>query len=35
MIQTYSGDMLQVIAERPEIAFVIPKEGTTTTLDNF
>jgi spermidine/putrescine-binding protein len=35
MIQTFSGDMLQVIAEKPEIAFVVPREGTTSTLDNF
>ena len=34
MIQTYSGDMLQVIAEVPEIKFVIPKEGSTVTFDN-
>ncbi len=35
MIQTYSGDMLQVISEKPEIRFVIPKEGSTTTFDCF
>ncbi len=33
MIQTYSGDMLQVIAEKPHIKFVIPKEGSTITFD--
>lgn len=35
MIQTYCGDMLQVIAEKPEIRFVIPKEGSTATFDCF
>ena len=35
MIQTYSGDMLQVMIEKPEIAFVIPEEGSTVTFDNF
>lgn len=34
MIQTYSGDMLQVIAEVPTVRFVIPKEGSTVTFDN-
>ncbi len=34
LIQTYSGDMLQVMAERPEISFVIPDEGSTVTFDN-
>lgn len=33
VIQTYSGDMLQVIAEKPEIRFVVPKEGSTMTFD--
>ena len=35
LIQTYSGDMLQVMMEKPEIRFVIPKEGSTVTFDNF
>jgi len=35
LIQTYSGDMLQVMMEKPEIAFVIPEEGSTVTFDNF
>ena len=35
LIQTYSGDMLQVSMEKPEIAFVIPREGSTATFDNF
>ncbi len=35
MIQTYSGDMLQVSTENPSIVFVIPKEGSTFTFDNF
>ncbi|MBO7392543.1 MAG: spermidine/putrescine ABC transporter substrate-binding protein [Verrucomicrobia bacterium] len=35
MIQTYSGDVLQVSMEKPSIKFVIPKEGTTFTFDNF
>ena len=35
MIQTYNGDMLQVISEKPEIRFVIPKEGSTVTFDCF
>ncbi len=35
MIQTYSGDMLQVAAENPDVKFVIPEEGTTFTYDNF
>ena len=35
MIQTYNGDMLQIISEKPEIRFVIPKEGSTTTFDCF
>lgn len=34
MIQTYSGDMLQVIAEVPTVKFVIPEEGSTVTFDN-
>lgn len=34
MIQTYSGDMLQVIEEVPTVKFVIPKEGSTVTFDN-
>lgn len=34
MIQTYSGDMLQVIQEVPTVKFVIPKEGSTVTFDN-
>lgn len=35
MIQTYSGDMLQVSSENKDIAFVIPKEGSSFTFDNF
>jgi spermidine/putrescine transport system substrate-binding protein len=35
MIHTYNGDMLQVIAEKPYIRFVIPQEGATVTFDNF
>ena len=35
MIQGYNGDMLQVAKDNPDIKFVIPKEGTTSTLDNF
>ncbi|MBO7329008.1 MAG: spermidine/putrescine ABC transporter substrate-binding protein [Lentisphaeria bacterium] len=35
LIQTYSGDMLQVSMEKPNVAFVIPKEGSTVTFDNF
>lgn len=34
MIQTYSGDMLQVIEEVPTVKFVIPAEGSTVTFDN-
>ena len=35
MIQTYSGDMLQVSSENKDIAFVIPQEGSSFTFDNF
>lgn len=35
LIQTYSGDMLQVMMENPDIKFVIPREGSTVTFDNF
>ncbi len=35
LIQTYSGDMLQVSMEKPNVAFVIPEEGSTVTFDNF
>lgn len=35
MIHAYNGDMLQVAMDNPDIKFVIPKEGTTITLDNF
>ena len=35
LIHTYSGDMLQVQMEKPNIEFVIPKEGSTVTMDNF
>ena len=35
MIQTYSGDMLQVSSENPSIVFVIPEEGSDFTFDNF
>ncbi|MBQ9693983.1 MAG: spermidine/putrescine ABC transporter substrate-binding protein [Kiritimatiellae bacterium] len=35
LIQTYSGDMLQVSMEKPTVAFVIPEEGSTVTFDNF
>lgn len=37
MIQTYSGDMFQLLQEpgNEKLAFVIPEEGTTWTLDNF
>ena len=35
MIQTYSGDMLQVSSENKDIAFVIPQEGSAFTIDNF
>lgn len=31
----YSGDALQVKASKPEIEFVIPKEGATIWTDNF
>lgn len=34
MIQTYSGDMLQVMSENDNIGFVIPEEGSTCTFDN-
>jgi len=35
MIQAYSGDMMQVMMEKKNIKFVIPKEGTTVTFDGF
>lgn len=35
MIHTYSGDMLHVSAEKPNVKFVIPQEGATITFDNF
>lgn len=34
LIQTYSGDILQEMDANPNLAFVIPKEGSTFTLDN-
>lgn len=35
MVQNYNGDILQVAMENPAIKFVIPKEGSTVTFDNF
>ena len=35
LIQTYSGDMLQIMSENPDFDFVIPEEGSQFTLDNF
>lgn len=35
LIQTYSGDMFQVIQEKPTIKFIIPEEGSTVTFDTF
>lgn len=34
LIQTYSGDILQEMANNQDIVFVIPEEGSTFTLDN-
>ena len=34
LIQTYSGDILQEMDDNPDLAFVIPEEGSTCTLDN-
>ena len=34
LIQTYSGDILQEMDANPNLLFVIPREGSTFTLDN-
>lgn len=34
LIQTYSGDILQEMSHNPDLAFAIPNEGSTFTLDN-
>jgi spermidine/putrescine transport system substrate-binding protein len=35
LIHTYSGDVLQLAEDYPNISFTIPKEGGMFTLDNF
>ncbi len=35
LIHNYSGDMIQVSMEKPNIKFIIPKEGGTVTFDCF
>ncbi|MCR4575455.1 MAG: spermidine/putrescine ABC transporter substrate-binding protein [Lentisphaeria bacterium] len=35
LVHNYSGDMIQVSMEKPNIKFVIPKEGGTVTFDCF
>ena len=34
VVQGYNGDILQVMQEHPQVAFVLPKEGTTFSSDN-
>lgn len=35
LIQDYSGDAMLLMAEHPEIGFVLPEEGTALSLDSF
>lgn len=35
LVLEYNGDIAQLIAEDPDIAFVIPKEGSQLNADNF
>jgi spermidine/putrescine transport system substrate-binding protein len=35
LVHAYNGDVLQVMPENPDIAFAVPKEGTSMACDDF
>ncbi len=35
LVHAYNGDILQVMPENPDIAFAVPKEGTSMACDDF